>query len=239
MRSACPDAATRRTRMAARCPLYRRRCLAQEPTAEYPARSTSRPYVMPLLIDDPALLAANIAEAAQGRGQPFIVAIDGRSGSGKSTLAHMLAKLLDATVIEGDDFYAGGTALRDDSPAARAAACIDWKRQRIALAALRSGQAARWRPFDWDAFDGSLRAQPIDADPRAIMILEGVYSARPELADLVDLRVLVRVPHEVRMARLIAREGVIGPWERQWHDAEEHYFAAVMPELNFDVICCD
>lgn len=191
---------------------------------------------MPLLIDNPASLATNIAGAAERRGSPFIVAIDGRSGAGKSTLAHMLAKPLGATVIEGDDFYAGGTGLRDDSPASRAAACIDWRRQRNVLAALRSGRRARWRPFDWDAFDGSLCAQAIEADPRAIVILEGMYSARPELADLLDLRVLVRIPDDVRMARLIAREGSIGAWEQQWHEAEEHYLTVIMPDACFDII---
>ena len=59
---------------------------------------------------------------------------------------------------------------------------------------------------------------------------------RPELADLVDLRVLVSVPDDERLARLMAREGSIGPWERQWHEPEEHYFAAVMPPDGFDVI---
>lgn len=191
---------------------------------------------MPLLIDDPAMLATNIASAAQRHGQPFIVAIDGRSGAGKSTLAHMLAKPLGAAVIDGDDFYAGGTGLRNDSPASRAVACIDWMRQRTVLAALRSGQTASWRPFDWDAFDGRLSAQAAVADARSMVILEGVYSARPELSDFVNMRVLVSVPSDVRIARLLAREGSIGPWERQWHEAEEHYFAAVMPDRNFDVI---
>lgn len=167
---------------------------------------------------------------------PLVAAIDGRSGSGKSTLAQRLADELNAAVIEGDDFYAGGTGLRGDSPAARAAACIDWRRQRHVLAALRSGRTACWWPFDWDAFDGRSCAQPTEVSPRPVIILEGVYSARPELADLVDLRVLVSVPDDVRMARLVAREGAIGPWERQWHEAEDHYFAAIMPDSRFDVV---
>jgi uridine kinase len=54
-----------------------------------------------------------------------------------------------------------------------------------------------------------------------IVILEGVYAARPELADLLDLRVMLAVPDEVRTARLMAREGTIGPWEQQWHDSED------------------
>lgn len=193
-------------------------------------------HMMTERISEPAVLADMLARLARESDQPLVVAIDGRSGSGKSTLARALVATLDAALIEGDDFYAGGTVLRADNPAARAAACIDWRQQRTVLQALRAGQKAQWYHFDWDAFDGSLCAAATRLAPRAVLILEGTYAARPELADLVDLRVLVSVPDDERLARLMAREGSIGPWERQWHEAEEHYFGAVMPPDGFDVI---
>lgn len=181
-------------------------------------------------------LLQQVMEASRMSRRPFVVALDGRSGSGKSTLAIALAERLGAVVVEGDDFYAGGTELRHDSPAVRAAACIDWTRQRLALESLRAGREAVWRAFDWDAFDGRLCDTPTRASPKPVVILEGVYAARPDLADLVDLRVLMSVPQEVRLARLAAREGSIGPWEQQWHEAEEHYFMTTMQRACFDVI---
>lgn len=183
-----------------------------------------------------AVLADTLACLAKGQERPLVVAIDGRSGAGKSTLARTLARKLNAAMIEGDDFYAGGTGLRTDSPASRTSACIDWKRQRLVLQDLLAGQQAQWHPFDWDAFDGSLCAAVTRLAPRAVIILEGTYSARPELADLVDLCVLAVVNDAVRHARLSAREGGIGPWERQWHEAEDHYFGAIMPADRFDII---
>lgn len=179
-------------------------------------------------------LVARIAQLAQGAGRPVVVALDGRSGSGKSTLAARLAGRLPGCVaIAGDDFYAGGTGLRGDPPAARAAACIDWRRQRPVLQALRAGRTARWQAYDWDAFDGSLCATPTVLAPAPVVLLEGTYSARPELADLLDLRVRVTTPDAVRLARLQAREGGIGPWEAQWLEAELAWFAR--PDLAFDV----
>ena len=68
------------------------------------------------------------------------------------------------------------------------------------------------------------------------VLLEGVYSARPELADLLDLRVLVDAPDDIRASRLLAREGTLGPWEQQWHEAEDHYFRTIMPQNQFDAI---
>lgn len=191
---------------------------------------------MPRYVTDVSVLADMIAQAARQDSRPFIVGLDGRSGVGKSTLAGVLAGGLDAAVIENDDFYAGGVELRNDSSALRAAACIDWTRQRSVLDALRAGREASWRAFDWNVFDGRLCDALTTIQPRPVVILEGVYGARPELADLLDLRVELAVPEDVRMARLVAREGTIGPWERQWHEAEDFYFQNVMPSAAFDVV---
>lgn len=164
------------------------------------------------------------------------VAIDGRSGAGKSTLAARLAAELKATVVESDLFYSGGTGLRVDPPAQRANECIDWRRQRLVVEKLVVGLPVQFRPFDWDTFDGTLAPEAVTLDAAGIIIVEGVYSGRPELADIVDLAVLVEVADEERLARLVEREGTIGPWERQWQEAEDWYFAnGVLPE-RFDLV---
>jgi para-aminobenzoate synthetase len=174
-----------------------------------------------------------------GLDRPFVVALDGRCAAGKTMLAAALAQVTDAAVIEGDDFYAGGVGLRTEPPAALVAACIDWRQQRIVLEALRAGRQASWHAFDWEAFDGELCAELTVRAPRPIVILEGIYSARPELADLIDLSVLVRADESVRGSRLLAREGVIGPWERQWHFAEEYYFEFIRPPMSFHMAASD
>lgn len=167
---------------------------------------------------------------------PFLVAIDGRSGVGKSTLAAGLARALHGVCIEGDDFYAGGVDLRQDSAETLAGVCIDWRRQRVVLEALKNGQAAAYAPFDWEALDGSLAAHLVRVEARDVLLFEGVYSARPELRDLVDLAVLVRVSEAERQQRLLAREGEISAWERQWHRAEDWYFDSIAPEGSFDLV---
>lgn len=177
-----------------------------------------------------------IRQAARKRSGPLVVAIDGRSGTGKSTLAQALAERLGAGVIEGDDFYSGGTGIEGDPPQSRAARCIDWQIQRRVLTALQAGQRATYHAFDWDAFDGSREEEPTQVGPAPILILEGVYSARPELQDLLDLTILATVPRTVREARLLNREGEVGPWERQWHEAEDWYFAHAAPQDGFDLV---
>jgi uridine kinase len=180
---------------------------------------------------------ADLIEAERaGLRRPFMVAIDGRSGAGKSTFAAALAELTDAVVMDGDDFFAGGPGIGTDPPAARAARCIDWRRMRGVMETLREGRAVSYCAFDWDAFDGSLRSVPTLIETAPVVIVEGVYTARPELADLLDLRVLLRVLDRVRDERLLKREGTIGPWETQWHEAEDWYFANLAPPAHFDRI---
>jgi hypothetical protein len=53
---------------------------------------------------------------------------------------------------------------------------------------------------------------------------------------LMDLRILLRAPTSVRVQRLNRREGGIGPWELQWHEAEDWYFEHAAPDQWFDVI---
>lgn len=185
-------------------------------------------------------LVRHVLARSVGRAEPLVVAIDGRSGVGKSTLATSVGSELNAVVIEGDDFYAGGDAeFWDASTAAeKAAHGIDWRRQRPVLADLRAGRRASWQPFDWEAFDGSLAETPITADPASVIILEGAYSARPELSDLIDVRVLVVLDEQVRMTRLIERDGehYNADWDARWRSAEDHYFDTVVPRRGFDLV---
>lgn len=189
---------------------------------------------------DPALvLTRRIRAVASERPDPILVALDGRSAAGKSTLAAKVAPFVAAVVIDGDDFYSGGTAEAWDamSPAEKASHCIDWRRQRPVLEKLARSEPASWRPYDWEADDGSL-AGPVTCDPAPVIILDGAYSARPELADLIHLRVLFDAPTDLRKRRLVQREGkgYRADWNRRWDDAEQWYFAEVMPPDSFDLV---
>ena len=92
-----------------------------------------------------------------------------------------------ATGIDGDDFYSAHLPGLDQpareamSDAEAAASIIDWRRLRAeALAPLSERRAACYAPFDWEAYDGSLGA-PKTVGTADVVIVEGVYSARPEL----------------------------------------------------------
>jgi molybdenum cofactor guanylyltransferase len=178
---------------------------------------------------------------AQGAsGVPVVVAIDGPSCTGKSILATALALRSGAAVVEGDDFYRNtlprlSVAQRDQmSDAAVVHAVIDWERLRAeALLPLRARQSATFQPYDWNADDGRL-APPKSIPAADVIILEGVYAALPELAELVDIAVYLGVDPQVRARRYAERKND-PDWQRFWERGEAHYFRVVRPPASFDL----
>ena len=208
-----------------------------------PALFDPTPYI--LSAADRICSAVHLREVTQHR--PILVVLDGGSGSGKSTLTTLIAERLDATLIPGDDFYAAGIPDAEwerRTPAERAADVIDWRRLRTqALEPLLAGERAEWRSFDFTAGprpDGTYRMcdRPKVREPSSVIVLDGAYSARPELADLVDLSVLVDVPLGVRHQRLAEREDpdVLAVWHRRWDEAEAWYLTHVRPKSAFDLV---
>lgn len=184
-----------------------------------------------------------IARRQRGHGKPLVVALDGGSGAGKSALARLVARATDAVVVPTDDFYAA--EISDEewaacSPALRVDRCIDWQRlRREALEPLRAGQPATYFTYEYPirtTADG-VAMHPVTLHPAPVMILDGIYSARPELADLLDLTVLVDAPQDIRYERHDARErGDQSDWHRIWDAAESHYLRVVRPPSSFDLV---
>jgi uridine kinase len=187
-------------------------------------------------------LAELVAEIrARSRGAAaFVVALDGRSGTGKSSLAASLGTELGAAVVDCDDFYTGGSdadwAARP--PAERATEAIDWRRlRREVVEPLRAGRPASWVPYDWDEGRGPA-PRPISLAPAQIVVLDGAYTARPELADVVDLPVLLELDDALRRVRVSQREGeeFADGWYAVWDAAEEHYFTTIRPRESFAIV---
>lgn len=177
------------------------------------------------------------------RGGFALVSIDGTGGSGKSTLTAEVGKCLGGeiavTVVHGDDFYRPMPA--EDRLLLSAEdgydQYFDWQRLRDqVLIPLTSGTAGQYQRYDWPA--GTLAAGELHHAPRSgVVIVEGVYTARPELAGYYDLTVWVDTPREICMRRLDERGDDHGPgnWSERWRAAEEHYLAVTRPAGRLDL----
>jgi para-aminobenzoate synthetase len=182
-----------------------------------------------------------------GHAGPVVVALDGPSGAGKSTLARVVAQAIDAVVVPLDDFFSAG--ITDAGWGARsveemARDSFEWERVRgEAIEPLLAGKRAQWRAFDFEGGqrpDGTygMCSEYRELDPAPVILLDGAYSSGPQLADLVDLMVLVDVPADQRQARLAAREEAdfLDVWHARWDAVEEFYFTRVRPRESFDIV---
>jgi hypothetical protein len=159
----------------------------------------------------------------------LVIAIDGHGAAGKSTIAAAVAEATGATLVHTDDFFAPA-APREPG----LSGYYDWRRLRAeALEPLRAGRAAEFRRFDWErgrGLDGT-----VSVTPAPLIMLEGVFSASPELSDLVDRSVFVDTPEPERLRRLRAQT-TPSEWDDEWLKAEQAYFGLVRPPSSFDLI---
>ncbi|MYD88845.1 MAG: hypothetical protein F4Y08_00685 [Caldilineaceae bacterium SB0662_bin_9] len=193
-----------------------------------------------------AIVEVVIWSTASGQ-VPLVVAIDGRSGAGKSTLASRVAKETGAAVVLLDDFFAASIPDVDwdrMTVEERGANVFDWARIRSeAIMPLLAGRVARWHPFDFESgqrADGTygMKTQATEIEPASVIVVDGAYSAGPQLTDLVGLTVLVELSEEERWARLARREEAefLAQWHARWTAVEDFYFSNVRPRSSFDLI---
>ena len=149
-------------------------------------------------------------------GLPFVVAIDGHGAAGKTTIATEVAAGLGASVVHTDDYFHDAEDIGDPRPMAQ---YYSWQ-------ALREAALAPMIRSVRDAPDGRTGAD--------LIVVEGVSSAAPALADLIDRSVFVQTPEAVRLARLHARVSD-ADWDEEWLYAERLYFASRPPD-SFDLI---
>ncbi len=181
-----------------------------------------------------------IEQKLSGRNTPLLIAIDGRSCTGKSSVAQTLANKFNASHIIGDDFYCGRTdnEWTSCSSEEKAALCIDWRRLRAeALMPLLSGKTAHYHPYDFKT-GAKFAPHTVTLQPSKIIILDGAYSARPELSDLIEFKILVESAEDIRRCRLLQREGkaFMENWHSIWDVSEDHYFTKISPPDTFDIV---
>ena len=167
----------------------------------------------------------------------LVLAIDGHGGAGKSTIAGAVARATGAALVHTDDFFRTPTVRPYPAAAgARAMACYyDWRRLRAqALEPLRARRAATFRRFDWERGRG-LDGTVVVVEPGNLVLVEGVFSAAPELSDLVDRSVFVQTPEPERLRRL---RRLVTPeeWDDDWLAAEQAYFGLARPPSSFDLV---
>lgn len=155
----------------------------------------------------------------------LLIGVDGCGGSGKSTFATELAKACETvTIIHMDDFYLpSNMRIEGKANEKPVGADFDWRRLKgQVLEPLSQNQKGTYQRYDWSS---DTLAEWYTAAPGGIVVIEGVYAIRRELAPLYDYKIFVHCPREIRLQRGIARDGENARylWEKVWMVAEDKY----------------
>jgi uridine kinase len=178
--------------------------------------------------------------------RPVVVAVDGPVGAGKTTFADALAAVADRLVVRAtlDDFHfprvyrhaAGRTGetvwtRAFDYRAVRRELLEPWRRE--------PGTPYRRRWHD-PVSDTPVRDDPEPVPEGGVLLVDGVFAQRPELADLWDLVIYLDAPTEVRVPRMAARDGVSDdpehPDQRRVLDAQQIYHDLVAPRARAAIV---
>lgn len=195
-------------------------------------------------------LAAQLAGMHPDR--RIFAAVDGVDGSGKTTFADALAAVVAAAPhrrpavrISLDDFHhprarryrqgrGSAEGFRHDSyNLEQFRACV--------LDPLQPGADGCYRPAGHDlASDAVLDPPSVAAPPAAVVLVDGLFLHRAELAPHWDFSVFLDVPFSVAAARMAVRDGTPAdpehPAMHRYVGGQRLYFADTDPALQASVV---
>lgn len=185
---------------------------------------------------------------------PLRVAIDGIDAAGKTTLADELALFIEARrrpVIRASiDGFHHPCSVRyrrgPDSPQGYNEDSFDYAALRaVLLDPLGPHGNRRYRRVVFDVRTDTPLSLPEEEAPiDAILLFDGVFLMRPELAGLWDYRILVSVTMEVALQRAMRRdlplfgspEMVQARYQQRYFPGQRLYYQAARPQEQADVI---
>ncbi len=162
----------------------------------------------------------------------MIIGICGGTGSGKTTIARKIVQTVGAenvVLIEQDSYYRNLADMplderrqaNFDHPDA-----IDSEMLMNHLKRLKSGQPIEMPVYDFKSHTRSAESNHIE--PKQVVIVEGILIfAEPRILSLLDVRVFVDTPDDIRFIRRLKRD--ITERGRTVESVIAQYFATVRP----------
>ena len=173
-----------------------------------------------------------------------VCGIDGLGGAGKSTFAGELRTVLEAQDIHTillhiDDFiHPRAVRYNDTVPAWQCYYDLQWRYDHFADV-IRQARTQPDAPFSAELYDKNndcYFSETYHPGGHCMILAEGIFLQRQELAGLFDYMIYIDIPASVRLKRVLRRDTYIGneqeireKYENRYFPAERHYTAAYHP----------
>lgn len=184
----------------------------------------------------------------------YFVGIDGLGGAGKSTIVNSLELELELNkneyecyILHIDDFINKRKIRYNDSK--EQWYCyynIQWRYDYLIkeiLEPIKRDEEIQKVIELYDKENDKYNVKQIYIPKGAILILEGVFLQRKELKDYLDFTIYLDVEKEIRLKRVLKRDGYIGDaedikckYEKRYFPAEDRYLIEYNPIENADLV---
>lgn len=181
--------------------------------------------------------------------RPMLVAIDGVDGSGKTTLADELAAVLGAdgravTRASVDGFHHPRTFRYAEGRSGE----TFWSRSydyqamtRVLLDPWRGGAGSAYRTAVHDVqTDQPIESPMHRVPPRGVLLVDGIFTQRDELASYWDFTIFLDVPFETSVARMARRDGSVpdvgDPGQARYIEGQRIYLVGCRPRERADLV---
>lgn len=182
----------------------------------------------------------------------YIIGVDGLGGAGKSTLVNSLKLQLQSEnyysyVLHIDDFI-HPKHIRYDLTKEEWDCYynVQWRYDYLVkeiLSPIKSGEIIDKQIEIYNRENDEYFNQRVNLVHGSVLILEGIFLQRKELKDYLDFIIYLDVPQEVRLSRVLARDGYIGgledikrKYEKRYFPAEEKYILEYSPIETADFV---
>ncbi|MDE6763564.1 MAG: AAA family ATPase [Oscillospiraceae bacterium] len=185
------------------------------------------------------------------RDKTLIVGIDGLGGAGKSTVSETLRKMfrgdgISVTVLHIDDFIHLKSVRYNDKYAEwECYYNLQWRYDylinEVIMPIKRGSFSGKTELYDKDSDTYFLSETDIPVG--SIVIIEGIFLQREELRGVFDYMIYIDIPEEIRLERVLERDGYIGDkeqikakYENRYFPAERYYVKTCFPCDNADYV---
>lgn len=181
-----------------------------------------------------------------------IIGIDGLGGAGKSTISQSISDLLkgerlSVIVLHIDDFiHTRSVRYNGDYEEWECYYKLQWRYDYLLdeiIFPIKKGNSITKKVELYDKDNDRYYLYEVDAPVGSIVIIEGVFLQRKELCGVFDYMIYIDIPEEVRLTRVLRRDGYIGDdnqiklkYDNRYFPAERHYVRECAPVQNADFV---
>lgn len=185
----------------------------------------------------------------------LIVGIDGLGGAGKSTISEELYKHLseenyNVTLLHIDDFIHPRAVRYNDNYAEwECYYNLQWRYDYLMneiITPLKNSVDFKASIELYDKDNDTYILSETSVPVGNIVIIEGVFLQRQELKGVFDYMIYIDIPEEIRLDRVLERDGYIGDkqqikakYDNRYFPAEHHYIEICSPSTSADYIIAE